>query len=50
MNNYDLEHVCAEHPIMSADAWRGVYRDAWARYYTDAHVETTLQARPRDGL
>src|ERR1700686_4928909 len=37
MNNYDLEHVCADHPTMSADAWRGVYRDAWARYYSDAH-------------
>ena len=22
MNNYDLEHVCTAHPIMSADAWR----------------------------
>ncbi len=50
MNNYDLEHVCAEHPIMSADAWRGVYRDAWARYYTDAHVETTLRRARATGL
>jgi radical SAM superfamily enzyme YgiQ (UPF0313 family) len=31
MNNYDLEHVCANHAIMSADTWRGVYRDAWKR-------------------
>ena len=43
MNNYDLEHVCADHPIMSAETWRGVYRDAWARYYSDAHVETVLR-------
>ena len=35
MNHYDLEHVCADHAIMSADTWRGVYRDAWARYYSD---------------
>src|ERR1700723_3331135 len=50
MNNYDLEHVCAEHPIMSADAWRGVYRDAWKRYYSDAHVETVLRRAVASGI
>ena len=50
MNNYDLEHVCADHPIMSADAWRGVYRDAWARYYSDAHVETVLRRAVASGI
>jgi hypothetical protein len=50
MNNYDLEHVCTAHPIMSPDTWRRVYRDAWARYYTDAHVETVLRRAVRDGL
>ena len=50
MNNYDLEHVCADHPIMSAETWRGVYRDAWARYYTDAHVETVLRRAVASGI
>src|SRR5271166_2739611 len=50
MNNYDLEHVCADHPIMSADTWRGVYRDAWARYYSDAHVETVLRRAVASGI
>ena len=50
MNNYDLEHVCADHPVMSADAWRGVYRDAWARYYSDAHVETVLRRAVASGI
>ena len=50
MNNYDLEHVCADHAIMSADTWRGVYRDAWARYYSDAHVETVLQRAVASGI
>ena len=50
MNNYDLEHVCADHAIMSADAWRGVYRDAWARYYSDAHVETVLRRAVASGI
>ncbi len=50
MNNYDLEHVCADHPIMSAETWRGVYRDAWARYYSDAHVETVLRRAVASGI
>jgi radical SAM superfamily enzyme YgiQ (UPF0313 family) len=50
MNNYDLEHVCADHPIMSAEAWRGVYRGAWARYYSDAHVETVLRRAVASGI
>jgi hypothetical protein len=50
MNKYDLEHACTAHPIMSADAWRGVYRDAWRRYYTDAHVETVLRRAVASGL
>ena len=50
MNNYDLEHVCANHAIMSADAWRGVYRDAWKRYYSDAHVETVLRRAVASGI
>jgi len=50
MNNYDLEHVCADHPIMSAETWRGVYRDAWARYYSDAHVEAVLRRAIASGI
>jgi Radical SAM superfamily len=50
MNKYDLEHVCTGHPRMSAEAWRQVYRDAWARYYTDAHVETVLRRAVASGL
>ena len=50
MNKYDLEHVCTAHPVMSADTWRGVYRDAWARYYSDDHVETVLRRAVASGL
>jgi radical SAM superfamily enzyme YgiQ (UPF0313 family) len=50
MNNYDLEHVCTAHPLMSAEAWRGVYRDAWARYYSDEHVETVLRRAVASGI
>src|ERR1700677_1956869 len=50
MNNYDLEHVCTAHPVMSPETWRGVYRDAWARYYSDAHVETVLRRAVASGI
>ena len=30
--------------------WRGVYRDAWARYYSDAHVETVLRRAVASGI
>ena len=50
MNNYDLEHVCTAHPVMSDDEWRGVYADAWSRYYTDEHVETVMRRAAATGL
>jgi radical SAM superfamily enzyme YgiQ (UPF0313 family) len=50
MNRYDLEHVCTGHAIMSPEAWAGVYRDAWQRYYTDEHVETVLRRAVSSGL
>jgi len=43
MNKYDLEHACTAHPLMSQQSWEGVYADAWARYYTDDHVETVMR-------
>jgi hypothetical protein len=50
MNKYDLEHACTGHPRMSKAAWEGVYRDAWARYYTDAHVETIMRRAIVSGI
>jgi radical SAM family protein len=50
MNKYDLEHACTAHPIMSKETWMQVYRDAWARYYTDEHVETIMRRAVVTGL
>jgi len=50
MNNYDLEHVCAPHPLMSKESWEKVYRDAWDRYYTDEHVETIMRRAFVNGI
>jgi radical SAM superfamily enzyme YgiQ (UPF0313 family) len=50
MNKYDLEHVCTAHAVMSKEQWEGVYRDAWARYYTPEHVETILRRAKVSGI
>jgi len=43
LNKYDLEHVTAHHPKMNKGEWEGVYRAAWATYYTPAHKLTILR-------
>ena len=43
MNNYDTQHVTLEHPLMSAAAWMGIYREAWDFFYSPAHVATVLR-------
>jgi radical SAM superfamily enzyme YgiQ (UPF0313 family) len=43
LNNYDFEHVVADHPKMSRDEWQAIYQEAWTRYYSRAHVETLLR-------
>ena len=50
LNNYDLEHVTTDHPVMSREQWAQAYQDAWRRYYTDEHVETILRRAARDGV
>jgi hypothetical protein len=43
LNNYDTEHVTAQHPLMSAEVWRRAYHDAWRRFYDPQHVETMMR-------
>ena len=50
MNKYDLEHACTAHARMSKDEWEQVYRDAWTRYYSDAHVETIMRRAIASGI
>ena len=50
MNKYDLEHACTAHPRMSKAEWDGVYRDAWARYYSDEHVERIMRRAIASGI
>jgi hypothetical protein len=50
MNKYDLEHACTAHPRMSKEEWEQVYNDAWARYYSDEHVETIFRRAAATGI
>jgi radical SAM superfamily enzyme YgiQ (UPF0313 family) len=50
MNNYDLEHACAPHAIMSKATWEEVYAQAWERYYSDTHVETIMRRAAATGI
>jgi radical SAM superfamily enzyme YgiQ (UPF0313 family) len=43
MNQYDLEHVCTQHPKMSNDEFMQTYRDAWKSFYSLEHVETVMR-------
>ena len=50
MNNYDLEHPCTGHPRMSKAEWERIYDDAWARYYSDEHVERIIRRAMASGI
>jgi radical SAM superfamily enzyme YgiQ (UPF0313 family) len=43
LNYYDVEHVCAAHPLMTKAQWEAIYREAWSAYYTPAHMKTLLR-------
>lgn len=43
MNKYDLQHVTMDHPLMTAEEWWGIYREAWDIFYSPAHVVTVLR-------
>ena len=50
MNKYDLEHACAGHARMSKAEWEKAYMDAWARYYSDDHVERIFRRAAATGV
>jgi Radical SAM superfamily len=50
MNKYDLEHVTAEHPLMRAEDWQAIYRQAWDLYYSDVHIETIFRRAKASGI
>ena len=49
LNTYDLEHVCTDHPKMSRQEWRAVYREAWSLYYSREHMRTVIRRMAASG-
>jgi hypothetical protein len=50
LNNYDLEHVCTAHALMSPRQWEDIYQEAWTRYYTPEHMVTLLKRGAATGV
>jgi hypothetical protein len=50
LNNYDLEHVCTAHPLMSESEWAGIYTEAWSAYYSPDHMQVLLRRAGASGV
>jgi radical SAM superfamily enzyme YgiQ (UPF0313 family) len=50
LNNYDLEHVVADHPVMTRAELQSSYQEAWTLYYSRKHVETVLRRGAASGV
>jgi radical SAM superfamily enzyme YgiQ (UPF0313 family) len=49
LNNYDLEHVCADHANMTRQQWMEIYQEAWGLYYSKDHMRTLLRRTAATG-
>jgi radical SAM family protein len=50
LNKYDLEHACADTQQMTAAELQQAYNDAWALYYSPAHMKTLLRRAVATGM
>jgi hypothetical protein len=50
LNGYDTEHACTAHPRMSHDELVAIYHEAWARFYSPAHMRTLLRRAAATGV
>jgi pyruvate-formate lyase-activating enzyme len=50
VNNYDVEHACTAHPLMSTAEWRGIYDRAWHLYYSPEHIKTLFRRAAACGV
>jgi len=41
-NNFDSFHATTPHPHMSREVWERAFRDAWAEFYSYAHMRRSL--------
>ena len=49
LNNYDLEHVCADHPNMTRREWLEIYQEVWRLYYSRDHMRRLLRRTAATG-
>ena len=49
LNNYDIEHVCTDHPNMTRQEWTAIYEEAWGLYYSKEHMRTLLRRTAATG-
>jgi radical SAM superfamily enzyme YgiQ (UPF0313 family) len=49
LNNYDIEHVCTDHPKMTRQEWAAIYQEAWGLYYSREHMRTLLRRTAATG-
>ena len=45
LNAYDTFHPVVDHPRMSRAEWYSLYREAWATFYTPAHMRRQVAQR-----
>ncbi len=50
LNNFDLDHRVTGHPVMSDADWERAYDEAWASFYSPAHMETVMRRAGACGL
>ncbi|MGH7122577.1 MAG: hypothetical protein ACREFP_26905 [Acetobacteraceae bacterium] len=50
MNKYDLEHVCADHPLMSKEEWERAYRLEWSTYHNPEHMARVTRRAGASGI
>ena len=43
LNNYDLNHITTDHPLMTRAEWYGAFREAWRGFYNVDHIKTLMR-------
>ena len=50
LNNYDLNHITTDHPVMTREEWYGAFRTAWRSFYNVAHIKTLMRRGRATGI
>jgi radical SAM superfamily enzyme YgiQ (UPF0313 family) len=50
LNNYDLNHITTDHPVMTREEWFGAFQEAWRSYYSVEHIKTLMRRGRTNGV